>query len=183
MSTAQQTSKPGGNAVAEEVQELIKSGDESSLAGKYLTFKLGNEEYGLEILKVREIIGVMDITKIPRAPEFIRGVINLRGKVNPIVDTRVKFEMETVEDTELTCIIIVEVFKNKEAIEMGIIVDTVSEVLDIQESEIEDTPEFGGGIDTKFILGMAKAKDGVKILLDINKVLTGEDFKEINKIK
>jgi purine-binding chemotaxis protein CheW len=157
--------------------EVIDSGQH--MAGKYLTFKLGQEEYGLEILKVREIIGLMDITKMPRAPQFIRGVINLRGKVNPVVDTRIKFGMEPTEDTEETCIIIVEVIKDKEAIEMGILVDSVSEVLDIKETEIEDTPEFGGGIDTQFILGIAKAKDGVKILLDIDKVLTAKNLNQI----
>jgi len=146
---------------------------------KYLTFKLSDEEYGLEILKVREIIGVMSITKIPRAPDFVRGVINLRGKVNPVIDTRIKFDMEVVEDTERTCIIIVEILKNGEPVEMGIVVDSVSAVMDIAESEIEAPPEFSSNVNTQFIMGMAKTNSGVKILLDIDKVLTEENHQQI----
>jgi purine-binding chemotaxis protein CheW len=151
-------------------------------AGKYLTFTLAQEEYGVEILKVREIIGIMDVTKIPRAPKYVRGVINLRGKVNPVIDTRLKFNMDSAEDTEETCIIIVEVTKNNQPLEMGILVDSVSEVLDIEETQIEATPEFGTGVDTQFIMGVAKAKSGIKILLDIDKVLTSEDLHNIKNI-
>ncbi|OGJ87285.1 MAG: chemotaxis protein CheW [Candidatus Raymondbacteria bacterium RifOxyA12_full_50_37] len=156
-----------------------REGASDKRAGKYLTFRLEDEEYGLEILKVREIIGLMDITHIPRTPDWVRGVINLRGKVIPVVDTRLKFGMKALEDTVETCIIVVEVKKAGEALEMGILVDAVSEVLDITAQEIEDTPEFGAGLDTQFILGMAKAKGGVKILLDIDKVLTEEDIIKI----
>ena len=164
-------------------QDMPQSAAEvSAQAGKYLTFKLANEEYGLEILKVREIIGMMEITKIPRAPHFVRGVINLRGKVNPVVDTRIKFGMDSIEDTERTCIIIVDVNKDGDSVEMGIIVDSVSEVLDIKDAEIENTPEFGNGVDSQFILGMAKAKDGVKILLDIDKVMTTEELGSLEKL-
>jgi len=145
-------------------------------AGKYLTFKLAGEEYGLEILKVREIIGLMEITAVPRTPGFIRGVINLRGKVIPVVDLRTKFGMESREDTNETCIIVVDVVqKDNESILMGILVDTVSEVLDIIEEDIEDTPSFGNDVDTNFIMGMGKIKGTVKILLDIDKVLTAGD--------
>lgn len=153
----------------------------SDRAGKYLTFVLGEEEYGLEILKVREIIGLMSITKMPKAPSFIKGVINLRGKVIPVVDTRIKFDMETIEDTERTCIIVVEVINKNESIEMGILVDAVSEVLDISADKIEDTPEFGSEIDNRFILGVAKAKESVIILLDINKVLAKEEIAELSQ--
>jgi purine-binding chemotaxis protein CheW len=145
--------------------------------GKYLTFRLAAEEYGLEILKVREIIGMMDITKVPRTPHYVRGVINLRGRVIPVVDLRAKFDMEVTEDTNETCIIVVEVTSQLGSVSMGIRVDAVSEVLDIKEDEIEDTPSFGSGIDTRFILGIGKVKNEVKILLDIDQVLTEGDLK------
>jgi len=145
-------------------------------AGKYLTFRLAAEEYGLEILKVREIIGLMNITQVPRTPAHIRGVINLRGKVIPVLDLRNKFGMGITEDTEETCIIVVEVNLKGESVMMGIVVDAVSEVLDIQEEEIEDAPAFGTNVDTKFILGIGKVKNEVKILLDIDEVLTAQDI-------
>jgi len=140
-------------------------------AGKYLTFKLGNEEYGLEILKVREIIGLMNITAVPRTPDFVRGVINLRGKVIPVVDLRAKFGMDSTEDTDETCIIVVDVGE----VEMGTIVDKVSEVLDIDGGEIEDAPSFGVDVNTDFILGMGRTNDRVTILLDIGKVLSSDE--------
>jgi purine-binding chemotaxis protein CheW len=145
-------------------------------AGKYLTFRLANEEYGLEILKVREIIGLMDITKVPKTPYYIRGVINLRGKVIPVVDLRLKFEMDAIQDTEETCIIVVDIAGETGSILMGILVDAVSEVLDIQAEEIEDPPTFGAGLDTRFILGIGKVKNTVKLLLDIDRVLTGVEL-------
>jgi purine-binding chemotaxis protein CheW len=144
-------------------------------AGKYLTFSLAGEEYGLEILKVREIIGMMAITAVPRTPGFIKGVINLRGKVIPVVDLRLKFGLEEGQRTDETCIIVVDVG----SIEMGIIVDKVSEVLNIAAGDIEDTPSFGTSVDTAFILGMGKAKGKVTILLSIDKVLGGEDTEAI----
>jgi purine-binding chemotaxis protein CheW len=143
--------------------------------GKYLTFSLGKEEYGLGILKVKEIIGLMPITTVPRTPAFVKGVINLRGKVIPVVDLRLKFEMEEVAYTERTCIIVVEIATSGGAIPMGIVVDSVSEVLNIKQGEIEDTPTFGSHLETSYILGMAKTGGGVKILLDIDKVLSSEE--------
>ena len=143
---------------------------------KYLTFNLGGEQYGLEILKVREIIGIMDITRVPRTPEFIRGIINLRGKVIPIIDLRKKFNMMTIDDTEQTCIIVVDMLFENNLLLMGIIVDSVSEVLDIDSDEIEDTPIFGSSVSTDFIQGIAKTKGGVKILLNIEKVLTTNEI-------
>lgn len=142
------------------------------LGGKYLTFGLADEEYGLEILKVREINGMMDITAVPRTPDFIQGVINLRGKVIPVVDLRLKFGMSAIEPTEQTCIIVVDVGR----VEMGIIVDKVSEVLNIAGEDIEPPPTFGVSVDTDFILGMGKANSKVTILLDISRVLTGDDL-------
>jgi purine-binding chemotaxis protein CheW len=144
--------------------------------GKYLTFALGPEEYGLEILKVREIIGYMDITAVPRVPDHVRGVINLRGQVIPVIDLRAKFGMETTERTEQTCIIVVETTLNGRKHSTGIVVDQVQEVLDISFDQIEDAPQFGSSVDTEFILGMGKIKDSVKILLDIDKVLTDSEL-------
>jgi len=151
-------------------------------AGKYLTFRLAQEQYGLEILKVREIIGLMDLTKVPKTPHDIRGVINLRGKVIPVLDLRLKFGMEAKQDTEETCIIVVDIAGEDGSILMGILVDAVSEVLDIQSSEIEDAPTFGADVDTRFILGIGKVKNTVKILLDIDRVLTGVDLASMDNI-
>ncbi|MHB9071438.1 MAG: chemotaxis protein CheW [Sedimentisphaerales bacterium] len=139
--------------------------------GKYLTFALGKEEYGLEILKVREIIGYMDITAIPQTPSYVRGVINLRGQVIPVIDLRAKFGMEGADRTDETCIIVVEINNGKNRFSTGIVVDRVSEVLDIADGNIENSPEFGSSVNTQFILGMGKVGDSVKILLDIDKVL------------
>jgi purine-binding chemotaxis protein CheW len=144
---------------------------ERDLGGKYLTFLLANEEYGLEILVVREIIGVMDITKVPQTPDFVEGVINLRGKVIPVIDLRVKFGLPRAEYNEQTCVIVVDV-----GVLMGIIVDTVREVHDIASADIEPPPQMGGDIDMGFILGMGKVKNEVKILLNIQKVLTTDEL-------
>ena len=144
--------------------------------GKYLTFALAHEEYGLEILKVREIIGYMDITAVPQTPHHVKGVINLRGQVIPIIDLRTKFGMETAEITEETCIIVVEITQDSRNFQTGIVVDHVQEVLDILGTDIEDPPQFGSSVDTDFILGMGKIGDTVKILLDIDKVLAGDDL-------
>jgi len=144
----------------------------TSHEGKYLTFVLSDEEYGIEILKVREIIGVMTITPVPQSPDYIKGVINLRGKVIPVVDLRLKFGFPEKEYTKETCIIVVEVNN----VLTGIIVDTVSEVLDIAAENMEPAPHFGDGIDTNVFLGIAKIKNKVKILLDIDKVLRMEEI-------
>ncbi|HEB74151.1 MAG TPA: purine-binding chemotaxis protein CheW [Candidatus Desulfofervidus auxilii] len=143
---------------------------------KYLIFSLNNEDYGLDIFKVKEIIGIMDITPVPHTPEFIKGVINLRGKVIPVIDLRLKFSLEPKEYDERTCIIVVEVSTEAGPVMMGVVVDSVSEVLNISTSDIEPAPKFGTNIDTRFILGMTKTKDRVKILLDINRVLTREEI-------
>ncbi|MDB5326773.1 MAG: chemotaxis protein [Phycisphaerales bacterium] len=140
--------------------------------GKYLTFVLGREEYGLEILKVREIFGVMEITAVPRMPPHVRGVINLRGQVIAVVDLRAKFAMAAAAQTEQTCIIVVEILRDGRKFNTGIIVDKVSEVLSIPSESIEDAPSFGEAVKTDFILGMGKIGHSVKILLDIDKVLS-----------
>lgn len=150
---------------ANEEKSLIKE-----KAGKYLTFSLQNEEYGFEILKVREIIGMMNITPVPRTPLAVKGVINLRGKVIHVIDLRLQFGMEEGERTNESCIIVVDI-KNTL---IGIIVDSVSEVLNTTEEDLEPAPDFGSGMDTDYILGLAKSENKVKILLDIDKVLTDE---------
>jgi purine-binding chemotaxis protein CheW len=141
-------------------------------AGKYLTFRLANEEYGIGLLMVKEIIGLMVFTKIPKTPDFIRGVIDIRGTVIPVIELRRKFGIETTADTEETCIIIVEVPHKGKIMPMGILVDSVSEVLEIAGDNIEASPDFGSDIDTRFILGMAKRENYVTILLNIEQVLT-----------
>jgi purine-binding chemotaxis protein CheW len=143
-------------------------------AGKYLTFRLGREEYGLPVLKVREIIKLMDITAVPQAPPHVKGVINLRGKVIPVVDLRLKFGFESQEYTERTSIIVVEVAGTHGRIQMGVIVDTVSEVLNVSADEIEETPDFGEHVRTDFMCGVAKVKGAVKILLDLDRVFAVE---------
>lgn len=144
--------------------------------GKYLTFALGAEEYGLEILKVREIIGYMAITAVPQTPSYVKGVINLRGQVIPVIDLRAKFGMETTDVTEETCIIVVEISGSGRKFNTGIVVDHVQEVLDIKGENIEDAPQFDASINTDFILGMGKVNNTVKILLDIDKVLDCSDL-------
>ena len=144
--------------------------------GKYLTFTLADEDYGIGILKIKEIIGMMPITSVPQTPEFVKGVINLRGKVIPVMDLRLRFGMSSIDYTERTCIIVVEIGSQNGTVLVGIVVDAVSEVLNIKAEDIEDTPAFGMKLNTEFILGMAKMEGGVKILLDINKVLNSEEL-------
>ena len=148
----------------------------SDREGKYLTFRLADEEYGIGILKIKEIIGVMPITTVPQTPEFVKGVINLRGKVIPVITLRKKFGMEEAEYTDKTCIVVVEIVINAGKVQIGIVVDTVSEVLNIKGEDIEDTPTFGTKLDTEYILGMAKMEGGVKILLDIDQVLSTKEL-------
>ena len=149
--------------------------------GKYLTFSLSDEEYGIGILKIKEIIGMMPITIVPQTPPFVKGVINLRGKVIPVVDLRLRFHMEVKDYTERTCIIVVEIEGTSGTILMGIVVDSVSEVLNIKKEEIEETPTFGTKLNTDYILGMAKMEGGVKILLDIDQVLSTEEVSIIEQ--
>ena len=152
--------------------EIIKE-DSGGKGGKFLTFQLHGEEYGLEILKVREIIGLMEITQVPDTPEYIRGVINLRGQVIPVIDLRRKFSFDAVDYGARTCIIVVDV----DALMMGIVVDTVSEVVHIDDEDIEETPDFGVKMNTDYILGMGKVEEKVKVLLDIARVLTADEIK------
>lgn len=148
----------------------------SDKEGKYLTFELADENYGLEILKVREIIGMMDITAVPQTPKFVKGLVNLRGKVIPVVDLRLKFGLPEKKYTERTAIIVVDIRAASGLVQMGIVVDSVSEVMNIPGTDIEDTPSFGTSLKTDYIFGLAKAKGRLIILLDIDLVLTDEEL-------
>src|SRR5262245_24911010 len=147
------------------------SDDKHASAGKYLTFALAQEEYGLPVLKVREIIKMMDITGVPQVPQHVKGVINLRGKVIPIIDLRLKFGLPVQDYTEQTCIIVVEVQLEERRVMLGVIVDSVSEVLNVAAEEVEPTPDFGERLDTAYMQGIAKVKGKVKILLDLDRIL------------
>lgn len=149
---------------------------------KFLSFKLGAEEYGVEILSVREIIGLLDITPLPQTPDYVKGVVNLRGKIIPVINLRTRFGLETVSYTDQTCIVVVEVTSafDDESYHIGVIVDTVSEVLDITQSQIEPPPEFGNSVNADYVKGMGKLEHRVVILLDINKVLSHSEMESIN---
>jgi len=161
--------------------ELAKTMDQAvkvmaEREGKYLTFSLAEEEYGIGILKIKEIIGMMPITSVPQTPEFVKGVFNLRGKVIPVVDLRLKFSMDPIDYTERTCIIVVEIEAQSGTTMIGIVVDAVSEVLSIKGEDIVDTPTLGASLNADYILGMAKMEGGVKILLDIDQILGTEEI-------
>jgi purine-binding chemotaxis protein CheW len=149
--------------------------------GKYLTFSLAEEEYGIGILKIKEIIGMMPITTVPRTPEFVKGVINLRGKVIPVMDLRMRFGMKEIDYTERTCIVVVEIEGASGTVMIGVVVDSVSEVLNIKGEDVEETPTFGANLNTDYILGMAKMEGGVKILLDIDQVLSEDEIVDLEK--
>jgi len=151
-------------------------------SGKYLTFALSNEEFGIRVLKVREIMGLQEITAVPQTPAHVKGVINLRGRVVPVIDLRLKFGLPTAEYSQRTCIIVTQVQGESGPLMMGIVVDGVSEVLNLSDQEIEDTPDFGEDIGNRYLLGMAKVKGKVKILLDIDKVLSTQDLNGLNSI-
>ncbi len=149
------------------------------LAGKYLTILLDREAYGIAVLKVREIIRLQKITPVPQMPAFVKGVINLRGRIIPVVDLRVKFGLQA-EFAERTCIVVVQVrLPNEQVVQMGMIVDSVEEVVNLNAADIEPTPDFGAKIDTTYLLGMAKVKGQVKTLLDIDRVVSPETVQAI----
>ena len=152
------------------------TGPAEAMEGKYLTFTLEKEEFGIGILTVKEIIGMMAITPIPRTPDWVLGVINLRGKVIPVVDLRLKFSMQSRPFDERTCIVVVEMGSGKSMLSIGLVVDAVNEVVNIKQDDVEQPPRFGTDTDTQYILGMAKSGDRVKILLDINMVLSGDEL-------
>lgn len=172
------TSQSGSSQATESSP---RHGHSDQLAGKYLTFRTGDEEFGLGILKVQEIIGLMKVTRVPRVPEFIRGVINLRGKVIPIVDLRSRFNLPAEEDTSRTCIVVVQVEAGTNQVTMGIIVDEVSEVLDVSADAIEPPPKFGGSVETEFLHGIGKVGAKVIMLLDIDRVLSSEQLEAVEQ--
>lgn len=148
----------------------------AALAGKYLTFQLGNEHYGVEILKVQEIMGMLPITHVPKSPEAVRGVINLRGRIIPVTELRKRFGLESQDDTERTCIVVVQVAGAERPVTTGLLVDEVSEVLDVKQDQIEDTPDLGTGTDTAFLLGMGKVGQKVILLLDVDRLFAYEEL-------
>ncbi len=164
-------------AVAQHIDKAA-TGAAQSLAGKYPTFSLAAEEYGIGLLKVKEIIGLLPITPIPQTPDFVKGVINLRGKVIPVTDLRRKFQLESQDYTERTCIIVVEIDCQATELTMGLVVDAVSEVAHFKPEDIDNTPSFGTQVHTQFILGMAKTAGRVKILLDIDRVLSHDELSQ-----
>ena len=151
--------------------DVAEKHDAAAGAAQYLTFQLAGEEYGVDILRVQEIKGWERATRIPHVPHYVLGVINLRGKVIPVIDLRRKFGFPAIEHTERTCIIVVDVDLSTVRVMMGIVVDSVSEVLNVSDAEMEETPDFGGRTTTDYILGLAKVKGAVKILLDLDRVL------------
>lgn len=149
------------------------------LTGKYLTFNLDGEDFGIGILKTKEIIGMMPITSVPQTPGYVKGVINLRGRVIPVIDLRLKFGMDEAQYNDRTCIIVVEVSSKVGTVQFGIVVDSVSDVVNINGQDIEETPELGRSLDRECILGMAKLNGGVNILLNIDEVITDRDMELI----
>ena len=160
------------------MEAVVEKKETSDIEGKFLTFVLGEEIYGIEILKASEIIGLMDITTVPQTPDYMKGVINLRGKVIPVIDLRKKFSMQEGVHTQETCVIVVEVNSSS----IGLIVDSVSEVSDITGEEIENAPSYGQGIDTSFIMGLGKVKNKIIILLDIDAVLSTEELEMVEEL-
>jgi purine-binding chemotaxis protein CheW len=153
----------------------------TDLTGKYLTFRLAEEDYGIPLLQVKEIIGMMPVTAVPRTPEHVKGVINLRGQVIPVSDLRLRFGIDGIAYNDRTCIIVVEIQGTETTTRMGVIVDAVSEVLNVREDEIEPAPSFGAQVRTDYILGMANMEESVKILLDIDRVFDPEDVAVLEK--
>ncbi len=151
-------------------------GGQKHLAGKYLTFMLSEEQYGLRILKVQEIIGVMKTTRVPGSPHYVKGVINLRGKIIPVVDLRLKFGLPELTYDDRTCVIVVEAELAGRGVAVGVIVDTVLEVINLESAKIEQSPNYGTNLDTKFVLGMARSPDNrVIILIDGDQALKGAE--------
>ena len=154
----------------------------TNLGGKYLTFALGDESYAVDVRKVREIIRLTNITTVPQMPGFIRGVINLRGKIIPVIDLRIRFGLPSATTTDKTCIVVVQIQTGVRTWrETGLVVDNVEEVLNLTASDIEETPEFGAQVDTEYLLGMAKIKGVVKMLLDIDRVLGANELQDLNQ--
>ncbi len=166
----------------DQASDQIAKKNANLMEGKYLSFSMAREEYGIGILTIKEIIGMMRITPVPQTPDYVKGVINLRGKVIPVIDLRLRFGMNSSVYTERTCIIIVETEHASRTLQIGIVVDSVSEVMNIRGSDIEETPGFGTILNTDYILGMAKTAGSVKILLDIEKALSSDDLNLMDRV-
>jgi len=164
---------------ASQAETPVKADERS---GKYLTFKLGPEEFGVRVIKVREIMAIQPITVVPKMPDYVKGVVHLRGKAIPVVDLRLKFALPAVDYTSRTCIIVVEVESDECHIHVGLVVDAVSSVLNFMPGEIENPPDSGARLATPFILGMVKVKGKMKILLDIDRVVSTRDIPGFNSI-
>lgn len=165
----------------EKAGQLAETGNLVDVAGQYLTFSLADEFYGVEILTVQEINGLLPITPVPRTPEYIKGVINLRGKISPVIDLRLKLGVEAREYTKKTCIIVVNLVRDGQPLAVGVIVDSVQEVCDFALEQLEPTPNFGGGDEAQFIRAMGKLENQVVMLLDISKALQDTDFSSLAK--
>lgn len=150
---------------------------EDTQKGKYLTFTIGNEDYGIEISYVTEIIGIQEITQIPELPNYLKGIINLRGKIIPVMDVRLRFKKESIEYNDRTCIIVIDI-KN---ISIGLIVDTVSEVSNIEEENIVPPPDIKTGFHNRYVKGIGKIDEQVKLLLDCEKILSEEELEELEE--
>jgi len=150
---------------------------------QYLTFKLEGETFALDVVKVREILDYSNITKVPQTPEFMKGVINLRGSVVPVVDMRLKFNMASQEKTVDTCVIVVEISIDNEATILGALVDSVQEVFELEPTHIEAAPRIGTKLRTEFILGMGKREEQFVIILDIDKVFSSEELEMVHSMK
>jgi len=152
-------------------------------SNQYLTFRLGEEGFAIEISRIREVLDFTDLTKVPRTPDYMRGVINLRGNVVPVVDLRLQLGMSAVEKTVDTCIVIVEVEIGSDLLHVGMLADSVQEVVDIDPHQIESAPKLGTRLKTDFIKGMAKRDDKFNIILDIDKVLSGDDLQMLGAVR
>ncbi len=166
--------------VETEVIETSHFGEK--LAGRYLTFMLSGEEYCVEIQKVQQIIQFEPITMVPKTPEYIKGVINLRGKVIPVVDLRIKFNMDIHQESEKNCIIVLQVGSTAVPLTLGVIIDEVKEVTQIHAENIDEVPSFGHGIDVAFLMGIAKNNENVRMLLDIDRLFSSEEIKKIGEL-
>jgi len=159
---------------------VVKTSEETATAGKYLTFNLADEHYGLGILRVQELVGLLPVTRVPRLPAFVAGVVNLRGRVIPLVDLRLCFGMSASAMDGRTCVIIVRVERTSgRSAAMGVIVDEVSDVVNLGQDAIEATPEFGTSVDTSFVTGVGRLEDRVVLLLDIDRVLSSGELDAI----
>jgi purine-binding chemotaxis protein CheW len=156
-------------------------GQSGNAASKHMTFKLMKEEYGIEILKVRELIGLLEITRVPRAKPYIKGLINLRGKVIPVIDLRVKFGMPAAEPTGQAVIIVVQLAGIAGEVTIGLLVDEVLEVRSIRDSDIEPPPALPNDIDATFIKGVGKSEKHIVFLLDIDRVLNADERAEVSE--